>query len=115
MDAAEALKITKIKVNKAEISSLQVVLWFAFPPQAPAGNQQSVEELLADTATLAGTQGLFLSPQPLFLQANPRPAAELPPECLLCTVCSNTPRLCCSLKECLERANTQMHQQQSGS
>lgn len=63
MDAAEALKMTKIKVNEAE-TSLQVVLWFAFPPQAPICTQQSMEELLANTAILAGTQGLLLSPQP---------------------------------------------------
>lgn len=98
MDAAEALKITKLKVNEAEISSLQVVLWFAFPPQAPICNQQSVEELLANTAMLAGTQGLLFSPQSLLPQANPPPAAKLTTDCLLCTDCSNTPRLCCSLK-----------------
>lgn len=39
MDAVDALMITKIMVNEAEISSLQVVLWFAFPPQAPTCNQ----------------------------------------------------------------------------
>lgn len=35
-------------------------------PRHQFANQQSVEELLANTAMLAGTQGLLLSPQPLF-------------------------------------------------
>lgn len=39
-----------------------------------------------------------LALSPLLLQANPSPAAKLTTECLLCTVCSNTSRLCCSLK-----------------
>lgn len=108
MDVAEALKITKIKLNEAEISSLQVVLWFAFPPQAPICTQQSVEELLASTATLPGTQGLLLSPC-FYRQIHPQ---------LL-----NSPQNVCSglfvptlqgfavlLGECFERANTQMHQ-----
>lgn len=98
--------ITKIKVNKAEISSLQAVLWFAFPPQAPTGKQQSMEELLA--AILAGTQGLFLSPQPLLLQIHPQLLNSPQNVCsaLAVPTLQGFAALC---SECLKRANTQIH------
>lgn len=71
------LRSLKRKVNEAEISSLQVVLWFAFPFQAPICSQQSTEELPAKTAILAGALALLLNAEPLPLQANPSPAAKL--------------------------------------
>lgn len=54
------LRSLKRKVNKAESSSLQVVLWFVFPFQTLICSQQSTEKLPAKMAILASALALLL-------------------------------------------------------
>lgn len=70
------LRSLKSEVTDAEITSLQVVFWFAFPFLVPICIWKSMDELPAKTAAFASALTL-LNTEPLPLQANPSPAAKL--------------------------------------